>query len=990
MAPGPLWLNTGHVLDSHPITKCWIVGVILYIQERRNVHSSLADERKQNSTNFGSGSGPQSNSSNRLGSANEPDRSPARAPSANPWWAQWAREDIKALRDSSSPNKERLTVQWLSQSIAEIRSELAELQESSSNVSKDAQLKNQLMEDISTLRAEFSTLKLELESLKSRQEKMEVLVHELREEAVQSAEDIRRSLTRQREKKTVTYGTASAPYLATKCLRRLAELDGGMFPEAAKVLAEDFYVDDMMSGVDSIDEGVQLCADIQILLNGGGFTLRKWSSNCAAILEKIPDDCKDDRTSFELDDSSATIKTPGLVWEPSVTSHLLLAKSRVAPLDDLKKRKRKQSIPRLELSSALLLAHLYEKVVTSLKITVRSYFWTDSMIVRYWLSSSPSRWQQFVANRVSEIQHATRGGVWSHVPGTENPADILSRGVTADQLNEDPLWWNKALWMRGNEDSWPENVYLTVAGVDPTVLEENSDVSVVVNKSPPNEIFSLRSSLTRLVRITAWLLRWKHNAQQRTHTNRRSGILTYAERESALLHLVRFAQRECFEQELKDLQREGQVKSTSRINTLHPIMLDGIVRVGGRLVNTLVSTERKRPIVLDKNHPFTSLVMLHYHYKLLHAGQQLLIGSVRDRFWPLSIRSLARQTIHRCVTCFRNKPTVHEQLMADLPSERVTPAPPFLPVGVDYCGPFFIKYPNRQRIPVKYYAAIFVCLVTKAVHIEMIADLTTSGFLAALKRFVGRRGKPAIIMCDNGSNFVGAKRELDELRQTFLSQQSQQSIISEAADSGMQFRFIPAKTPNFGGLWEVAVKSMKQHLRRTIGLKILTPDELQTVFVQIESCLNSRPLTPLSNDPSDFEALTPGHFLIQRPLTAVSEPALTEVPEIRLSRWQQAQDFLQRIWAKWSTQYLSNLHNRTKWTRQRNNLFVGTMVLVKEDNLPPLKWALGRITHITSGSDGNIRVVTVKTRDGSFNRGISKICILPIRDNDDQSAEEEI
>ncbi|XP_058826981.1 uncharacterized protein LOC131686966 [Topomyia yanbarensis] len=292
----------------------------------------------------------------------------------------------------------------------------------------------------------------------------------------------------------------------------------------------------------------------------------------------------------------------------SVTSHLLVAKSRVAPLDDLKKRKRKQSIPRSELSSALLLAHLYEKVVTSLKITVRSYFWTDSMIVRYWLSSSPSRWQQFVANRVSEIQHATRGGVWSHVPGTENPADVLSRGVTADQLNEDPLWWNGAPWMRGNEDCWPENVHLTVAGVDPTVLEENSAVSVVVNMSPPNEIFSLRSSLTRLVRITAWLLRWKHNAQQRTHNNRRSGILTYAERESALLHLVRLAQRECFEQELKDLQREGQVKSTSRINTFHPIMLDGIVRVGGRLVNALVSTERKHPIVLDKNHPFTSLV----------------------------------------------------------------------------------------------------------------------------------------------------------------------------------------------------------------------------------------------------------------------------------------------------------------------------------------------------------------------------------------------
>ncbi|XP_053691014.1 uncharacterized protein LOC128739545 [Sabethes cyaneus] len=661
------------------------------------------------------------------------------------------------------------------------------------------------------------------------------------------------------ELKTVTYGTASAPYLATKCLKRLAELDGGTFPDAAKVLAEDFYVDDMMSGVDSIEEGVQLCAEIQRLLSGGGFTLRKWSSNCPAVLERIPEDCKDERTCFELDDSK--------------------------------------------------------------------------------------------------------------------------------QLLENQLWWNGPSWLVQDESTWPMADDVPLTNFDTRFLEENTAISVVANMAPPNEIFSLRSSLMDLVKLTAWLLRFIHNTRQRNHSDRRQGALMFAEREAALIQLVKLAQRERFDQDIKELLRKNQVKSSSRLNSLCPRLLDGVIRVGGRLANAQISSGRKHPIILDKDHPLTTLVMLHYHHKMLHAGQQLLIASVRDRFWPIGVCSLARQTIHRCVTCFRNKPTVHEQLMGDLPSERVTPAPPFLRVGVDYCGPFQVVYPNRRAVPVKYYAAIFVCLVTKSVHIETAADLTTAAFLAAFRRFVARRGKPSVVMCDNGCNFVGARRELDELRRVFLAQQSQQTIVSEAADEGIEFKFIPAKSPNFGGLWEAAVKSMKQHLRRAIRTKTLTPDELQTVLVQIEACLNSRPLTPLSNDPGDFEALTPGHFLSQRPLTAIPEPSLQEVPENRLSRWQRTQDFLQRIWRKWSTQYLSDLHNRTKWTRQRNNLFVGTMVLVKEDNLPPLKWALGRVTHVTKGADGNIRVVTVKTKDGSYTRAISKICVLPIRDNDQIGAE---
>lgn len=197
--------------------------------------------------------------------------------------------------------------------------------------------------------------------------------------------------------------------------------------------------------------------------------------------------------------------------------------------------------------------------------------------------------------------------------------------------------------------------------------------------------------------------------------------------------------------------------------------------------------------------------------------------------------------------------------MGELPPERVQPAFPFVHTGVDYCGPFSCR-PTRRATAVKCYVSVFVCLVTKAVHLECVADLTTNSFLAALRRFVARRGKPELIECDNALNFQGAKRELEELARLFRSQQHQDQITRSCAEDGITFKFIPPRSPNFGGLWEAAVKSMKNHLRRTMGNVILYQDEFWTLLVQIESCLNSRPLTQLTSDPNDLEVLTPGHF----------------------------------------------------------------------------------------------------------------------------------
>ncbi|GFV26887.1 integrase catalytic domain-containing protein, partial [Trichonephila clavipes] len=203
--------------------------------------------------------------------------------------------------------------------------------------------------------------------------------------------------------------------------------------------------------------------------------------------------------------------------------------------------------------------------------------------------------------------------------------------------------------------------------------------------------------------------------------------------------------------------------------------------------------------------------------------------------------------------------------MGSLPRERVNPSFPFLHTGIDYCGLFFIRYKHQRKGTYqKIYVAIFVCLASKAVHLEIVSDLTTDAFLATLKRFVARRGKCATISSDNAKNFVGANRELKRFHEEKLS--------SYLSSEGISWNFMPPRASNFGGLWEAGVKSFKFYLKRAVGNLKMTLEEFLTIITQIERILNSRPITPLSDDIDDLEVLTPGHFLIGRPITSISEP----------------------------------------------------------------------------------------------------------------------
>lgn len=241
-----------------------------------------------------------------------------------------------------------------------------------------------------------------------------------------------------------------------------------------------------------------------------------------------------------------------------------------------------------------------------------------------------------------------------------------------------------------------------------------------------------------------------------------------------------------------------------------------------------------------------------------------------------------------------------------------------------------------------------------------------------LRRFIARRGKPSEIFSDNGRNFVAAAKELNN----FLNENSN-NLIDFASNEGIKFNFIPTYAPHFGGICEAGIKSAKHHIKRVMGNSYLTYEELSTLFAQVEAILNSRPLCPMSSSPHDFLSLTPGHFLIGRPLTSLPDPELQEENPARLQRYARIEQVRQHFWKRWQNEYICELQQRIKWRSNKSNtLAVGDLVLIQEDNAPPLQWHLGRVTRLHPGVDGVARVADVNTERGQVRRTLTRLCPL--------------
>jgi hypothetical protein len=366
-------------------------------------------------------------------------------------------------------------------------------------------------------------------------------------------------------------------------------------------------------------------------------------------------------------------------------------------------------------------------------------------------------------------------------------------------------------------------------------------------------------------------------------------------------------QKRSFAEEYHQLSTGGGIEKNSTIRNLSPFLDEnGVIRVGGRIRNANLAYNQKHPVLIPKNHNVTEAIIRHFHVKNLHSGTQSTLASIRQQYWPIAGRNKIKQIIHKCISCFRAKPIIAQQKMGDLPVKRLEPARPFINSGLDYCGPILIKTHRGRgkQKTIKAYVCLFICLSTKAIHIELVSDLTADTFLDALKRFVSRRGTVKSIISDNATNFIKANKDLIDLHQFFQNSEISRKLVTTLSNENIQWKFIPPRTPNFGGLWEAGVKSVKYHIKRVVGETVLTYDELYTLLTRIEACLNSRPLVPMSNDPNDLTAITPGHFLIGEALTAPLEPDLIELKINRLSRHQLLERLRQHFWKRWRTEYL--------------------------------------------------------------------------------------
>ncbi|UYV74126.1 hypothetical protein LAZ67_11002194 [Cordylochernes scorpioides] len=702
------------------------------------------------------------------------------------------------------------------------------------------------------------------------------------------------------ELKTLTYGTSCAPFLAIRVLKQLAHDEQIRFPTAEAILKSDFYVDGLLTGCENVENEHKLIRELDQLLQAGetdkstfyanvdsentlGINLLgiNWNLNNDKIGLRKFEIIKNAPTKRNILSQMAKIYDPlgwfapvmldiklmiQTLWAAKLTwdEHIPvgLQESWKAIQNDL------ASLHQVQIPRWIRLYELTPYEIHGFADASQSAYaamvtlWSDSNIVLSWLASEHSRWKPYVSNRVKDIQELLPCR-WMHVKGEDNPADLASRGISLDQLVDHELWWHGPPWLK-------------------TTSQPYNDSILVINE----------------------------------RCLKKSGALSLEEIETSFNRIIRCAQQEDYYMDLRQLEALQPLSQKSPILKLNPFLdKGGLLRVGGRLNNAFLSFDQKHPIILPKAHYITQLIIRHYHDRLSHAGVQLTLSAIREKYWIPSGRCLVKQILFKCIKCarFRTKPV--QQLMGNLPTLGINWTRPFTKTGIDFAGPVIVKTSNLRNVRCdKAYIALFICMFSKAIHIELVTNLTTEVFLAALQRFIACRGRPAEINTDIATNFVGAYKDL---RKLFNS-----NIHGFVSSEEIKWNFIPPYSPHFGGLWEAGIKSVKYHLRRIVGETKLTFEELTTVLTQIEACLNSRPLCPLTDDPEDLTALKAGHFLIGMPLTTVSS-LVRESDSSLKGRWQLVEQIKTDFWKRWSCEYFSRLQNRPKWLKPVDNIKIG-------------------------------------------------------------------
>ena len=448
-----------------------------------------------------------------------------------------------------------------------------------------------------------------------------------------------------------------------------------------------------------------------------------------------------------------------------VTVNLIFSKSRIAPVSST-------SIPRLELLGVLIGTRSLNFVQKSLRIPIiKKILWTDSQCVINWIKSTRPL-PCFVENRLKEIRR-TQDIEFRYVNTKNNPADMAIRGTTLNELRTNNMWWYGPDWLQQPEESWPNWKIETIGKDQLNNLAKSTvgspilyEISAVAPDGPKefkndNELFGINlqkfSSLFKLIRVTAWIKRYLHNKflHKRNGNNKKEGSLTAEEITDAKMNWIKHIQKHTAN------QTTGKKTTKRQVNKLNlQTDANGIIRCYGRLTTINRDDEEVNPIYLPKKNNFTNLVIKEHHEQLFHAGTSHTLSFIRRTYWIPHGRTEVRKIIYRCGICkkYQGGPFKMPK-MAPWPSIKITRSAPFTYTGLDYLGPLYVKEEKSKR---KVWICLFTCVAVRAVHLEIIDDMSANQFLMALRRFISRRGKPTEIICDNAKQFKATKKVIDK------------------------------------------------------------------------------------------------------------------------------------------------------------------------------------------------------------------------------------